>query len=167
MTNVLPQDARRELWRSYRARFILGGSAIALIAALIAALALLPSYLALNATEIAASEPFSQAAGDVKDREDIAKAQSLLLALSHLATTSPSRTVAEALALRPAKIVVDHITYGEGSIVLAGTAGSREAINAYKNALAAETRFASVSVPVGDLTVSQSGRFSITLTGTF
>jgi Tfp pilus assembly protein PilN len=128
----------------------------------------LPSYLALHADESALSPALASGMG-VHDQADILRAQSLLATLAPLtlATTTPSQVVAEALALRPKGVSVDHITYTSGSVILDGTAASREGVNAYKKALGADARFTSVSVPLSDLTGAQGGHFSLTLLGNF
>lgn len=169
MTNVLPHDTQQEVWSMYRARLILAGSAVALAVSLLAILTLLPSYLALHADESAITEPASGGGGS-HDQADIIRAQSLLSILTPLAdtATTSSEVVQSALKLRPRGVVVDRIAYTSGgTIVLGGSASSREGINAYKNALLADPHFKSVSVPVGDLVGSSGGRFSVTLSGTF
>lgn len=168
MTNVLPPEAERTLWRMYRARYIIAGSSIALLAALLSVLSLLPSYLALHANEETASEQTERVAS-VKDQEDIRRAQGILTVLAPLvdATTTPSAAIARALSLRPAVVAIDHISYTPGSLVLSGVSKSREGVGVYRKALATDPIFSSVVVPVGDLAGAQGGRFSITLSGTF
>ncbi len=167
MTNVLPEPYQKNIWRMYRGRFVIAGAALALAAAALALLALLPSYLALHADENALSSAPTSGMG-VRDQTDILHAQSLLAALAPLtlATTTPSQVVAEALALRPKGVSVDHITYTSGSVILDGAAASRESVNAYKKVLGADARFTSVSVPLSDLT-GAGGHFSLTLLGDF
>lgn len=168
MTNVLPEISKREIWSAYRARFILAGSAVALVVALIAFLALLPGYLALHAVESVVVQP-SSSSSNTETRVDITRAQALLTVLKPLvaATTTPLQIVSAALELRPKGVKVERITYAPGTIVLAGSAPSRESISAYKNALAADPHFTSASVPVGDLTGASGGKFSVTLSGAF
>ncbi len=168
MTNVLPPDAERALGRIYRARFIVAGSAVALLAALLSALSLLPSYLALHADEETPSEQTERVAS-AKDQEDIRRTQAILTVFAPLveATTTPSAALARALSLRPSGVIVDHISYTPGSLVLAGLSKSREGVGIYRKALAADPTFSSVVVPIGDLAGAQGGRFSMTLSGRF
>jgi len=170
MSTVLPQEARRAVWRMYRARFIIAGSMVAILAALISAIALVPSYLAL--TVDAGGTPAANAAASAsqqQDRDTIIQTQSLLSTLAPIvsATTTPTGITSEALALRPSGVSVDHISYESGTIVLQGSATTREAIDAYRQALDADADFTGVSVPVGDLAGAPGGSFSITLTGNF
>ena len=83
------------------------------------------------------------------------------------ATTTPSAALARALSLRPSGVIVDHISYTPGSLVLAGLSKSREGVGIYRKALAADPTFSSVVVPIGDLAGAQGGRFSMTLSGRF
>jgi len=157
----------------YRVRFVLAGSAVALVAALVASVALSPSYLILQVSSgNAPSQSKSDAPSVALDRAAILETQSLLTALSPIesATSSQTQMIAEALALRPAGISINHITLTSGkpgTMILAGSAKNIAAINDYRKALGNDSNFTSVSVPVGDLAGTQNGQFSITLTGTF
>ena len=168
MTNVLPQKAQRHVWGMYRARFILAGSGVACVVAILAFLALLPSYLALHADGYPESASLS-AGGSTHDQADIVRARGFLSTLQPLiaATTTPSGILSSALGLRPPKVLVDHVSYTSGTLVLSGASPSRESIDTYRKSLAADPHFTSVSVPVGDLAGAQGGRFSITLSGAF
>ncbi len=158
----------------YRVRFAIAGSFVALSAAGLCALALLPSYLALHAGDVAHSASSTpQGAANEADRAAIQSIQTMLKSLAPLtATSTPTAAIARALSLRPSGIVVDHITYstsaaGSSMIMLVGSTATREAINAYKQALSADSRWKNVSVPIGDLTGDPGARFSITLSGAF
>jgi hypothetical protein len=171
MSNVLPQEVQRAVWSTYRARFIIAGSLVVIIAAALAALALLPSFLALRSVPVP-SVNAAPTAPNASDRDQINRTQSLLAELTPLvsATTSPVDIVSRALALRPSGVTVDHITYTSGHpsvIMLVGSAAAPSEIDAFRAALAAEPRFTSVSVPVNDLVGAGGGRFSITISGNF
>lgn len=168
MTNVLPPVAAQELWRIQRARFVIVGSAVALVAALLAAVALVPGYVVLHSVAVpdigpAISEEMTH------DEQSIERARAYLDAMTPIvgATTTPTGALAAALALRPVGVLVDRISYRDGSIVLSGNANSRERVDAYQKALVSDSRFLSVVVPVGDLVGNEEGRFSITISGDF
>ena len=173
MSNLLPREAQKARWSMYRARFIIAGSLVALAVAALCALALLPSYLALHpglSTGDASSAP--EKVADAKDREAIRRIQSLLGVLSPLvaATTTPTSAITQALSLRPLTVKINHIVYtrgSEGTIMLVGSSAAREAINGYRQALAADPLFKTVSIPVGDLTGAPGGQFSLSLSGDF
>lgn len=168
MTNVLPPEAEKELWRMYRARFLIAGSTVALLAALLSALSLLPSYLALHADAESASEQMERVSS-AQDQEDIRRAQAIVTTFAPFveATTTPSGALTRALSLRPSGVTVDRISYVPGSLVLSGASKTREGVGAYRKSLSADPLFSAVTVPVGDLAGAQGGRFSITLTGGF
>lgn len=173
MSNVLPQLARKKVWRMYRARFLLAGSVVGLVVAALAAVALVPSYVVLQASGLGPpAEQTISAATASQDRMAILENQSLLTALSPLvsATTSRAQLIAAALSLRPADIRVEHITLtsgNPGTMILAGSATNISAIETYRKTLGSDSSFSSVSVPVGDLAGTQNGQFSITLLGNF
>lgn len=173
MTNVLPQKARKTVWRMYRARFVLAGSLVALSSALLSAAALSPSYLILQTDSSGTvTQNKTDAATAVKDRAAILETQSLLAVLTPLlnATTSKEEMISTALSVRPADISINHITLTSGkpgTMIVGGSAKNISAINAYRKALEGNGSFSSVAVPVGDLAGTQNGQFSITLTGNF
>jgi hypothetical protein len=51
--------------------------------------------------------------------------------------------------------------------MIVGFSPARDAVNLYRQALQADARFKTVSVPVGDLAGTQGGKFSVTLLGDF
>ena len=107
MSNVLPPSVQQAVRSSYQARFIIAGSLIAIACALLAMLALLPSFLVLvisgNASSAAQS---SENASATADSAAIAQAQALVMALSPVvsATTTPTDAIGAAIAARPAGV---------------------------------------------------------------
>lgn len=173
MSNILPKDARLAVRSMYRARFIVAGSFVVLFVAGLCALALLPSYLAIHAADIqnVATSTSAKTASDA-DRAMVSSVRTMLESLSPVltATTTPSVLISKILSVRPPAIRIDHLTYSggdPGTIVVTGSAATREAINGYRQALSSEPLFKTVSVPVGDLTGAPGARFSLTLTGAF
>ncbi|MFA7309436.1 MAG: hypothetical protein WC050_00875 [Candidatus Paceibacterota bacterium] len=171
MTNLLPLDAGKKVWGMYRSRFIIALSLLLIALAVFAAIALVPSYLAI---ELAAPPVADLSlASDRKAPEDpvsISRSQALIRALQPIVakTTSPTVVIASALSYRPQGMQIAHIVYVGGTpaqLSLSGNA-SRELISAYGDALKKDPRFQNVSVPVGSL-VSADGNFTITITGTF
>ncbi len=154
----------------YRARFVIAFSLVALALALVAALALVPSYLALRVAAPPVASVASVPKGSGTDTVAMARAQALLHKVKPLlsSTSSPTEIVRTALSARPKGVRVDHVIYiagAAGQMTLAGTA-SREDISAFRDELGKISLFTGVSVPVGSL-VSSEGRFSISLSGIF
>ncbi len=173
MSNILPRDAQRAVNAMFRARAILAGSLLAIAIAALCALTLLPSYLALHTGEGSgvASSTIPKAV-NTEDREAIARVRSALAALSPVvsATTTPLTAIEHALSLRPSTISITRISYTagkQGTLMLVGSAATREAISGYRQALAADPLFKTASIPVSDLTGAPGAQFSLTLTGNF
>ena len=172
MSNVLPEQAAKVVWRMYRARFIIAGSLVAIAAAALGILALLPSYLALHVDQTAVTVASSTPSSDQSDRDAIVRVQALLSVLLPYtsATTTSTDGLARAHAARPRGVIVNHVSYTAGKsgvLVLTGLASGREGVNAYRTALSADPFFKGVSVPIRDLTGSDDGKFSVTLSGNF
>ena len=156
----------------YRIRFMVAGALVSLLAAGLCALAFLPSYLALHAADTARPESnTSQSVTNGTDRTALLSIQASLKALSPLISTStPTDVITQALSLRPSGISIDRITYSAGNpgtILLGGSAETREAINGYRQALSSDSHWKNVAVPIGDLTGEPGARFTITLSGIF
>ena len=171
MTNILPVDTQKKVWRMYRSRFIIVLALVSLVLSTMAALALVPGYLVL----LIAAPPVTkvvvpQDAAVVDDTAALSRAQGLVNALLPItiSTTSPSEIITSALVSRPKGVVIEHVSYVSGKagqITIAGS-GNRDSISAYRDILGKSPYFTSVSVPVGAL-VSQDGRFTISLSGSF
>lgn len=156
----------------YRARFVIVGSLVALAAASLSALSLLPSYLALHAAApVNMPSSTAKAAGSEADRAALASIRAMVETLSPLiATTTPTAAITRALSVRPSAVSIDHITYSAGNpgmIILAGTAATREALGGYRQTLSADSLWKTVFVPIGDLTGEPGARFSISLSGNY
>lgn len=173
MANVLPKKSLRAMRRFHRDHFILVGSSVAFVCGLIAFLSLLPAYVIERFERSVATdsaEVVSLPQSTVRD--DLVRAQVLAKELQPFASSTVSALpfLEEVLTARPSgvKITMMSFSRGEsGTIVVSGTAPSRDEISAYRTVLASGARFQSVSVPIGALAGSEDGRFSITLTGNF
>jgi hypothetical protein len=169
MANVLPIEAQKKLWGIQRARFIAVGSLVALVLAGVAGLSLLPSFVAL---ELYTYSPDQSAANSTaaEGLKNLMRAQAQIDVIRPIvgATSSPMGAIEHALSIRPKGVTVDSFRYNGGSpkqIILRGKA-SRDGLTAYRNALEESGRYAGVAVPVGAL-FTESGRFTLTLTGAF
>lgn len=174
MTNVLPISAQKKVWAVYRARFIITASLFILGLSALVGLALIPSYLALKLAAPVTREAAPLPKGEKEDASALPRAQALIVQLTPLitASTSPTAVISAALSARPAGVSLDHIVFDRGvekkagQVMLSGSA-TRDAVNAFRQTLAAQTYFKNISVPVGALVGSEGNRFSITATGPF
>ncbi len=157
----------------YRARYIVAGSLVAIVAAFLVGIALLPAYLVAREVETSmGASQSTQSVGGKDDRAEAGRAQLIIGALAPVfaATTSPSEVIGAALSLRPPGVFVDRILYSSGStkeVVLGGHSVTREAISAYQVALKSDSHFKTAAIPISDLAGTKEGRFSVTLTGAF
>ncbi len=152
----------------YRSRYIVTGSLVLILLAAFALVALIPAYLVLVRAGVAVEESTTVVGVPADDPTAIVRAQTLVDSFTPIlhASVSPTTLIEAALAIKPAGASIDRISYRIGQIVVSGQA-SRETIEAYRNALLADTRFESVSVPVSSLVGRDGSRFSITLSGNF
>ncbi len=167
MSNVLPNSSQKAVWHEYRARFVLVGS---IVASLVALVALVPSYLALRVDE-GSLVPATSTPSAAQDGIAMAHLKVLVTTLSPLAaSSSPVDAMTAALANKPAGIVITHLTYTAGSpasLVLSGTASDTQTLNAYQMALRANSRFTAASVPIDQLAGAGNGQFTLTVSGTY
>lgn len=173
MSNLLPENSRTELRQEYRARYVFAGSLLAIGAAVFMSLSMLPSYVAFSSS-LPKGQNTTASDETKKDFADITRAQSLVqqLAPTMVSTSTISRAIQSALAVRSRGAHVDNISYmrdplASGVVTIGGLADGRVSINEYRTALQKVPSFTSVRLPVGDLIGSQGGRFTVTLTGNF
>ena len=173
MSNVLPPASLREVRRMNTERLLLVGSLLLIVCAVIAFLALVPSYLIVRAeSDLPEVSEESISVADKAERDDIFRAQLLIRDLRPIASSSVPilEVLNEVLRERPADVVVRRVSYergNPGTILLSGSAPSREAIQAYQSALASNPSIKSANVPLHNLAGRDGGDFTLTLTGTF
>lgn len=172
MVNVLPSGALKKARRFYRARAVFVGALTMIACGGIIVLALLPTYLLVNANAEAENEHAVAIASQDMDREEISRTQVLLRELRDVATSTPSILdhIGVVLAARPPGVRVYSIHFDQhgkdgAQFVVSGAAASREAIPAYRSALSKEPRFTDVSLPIENLFGTDNNTFTITLTG--
>jgi hypothetical protein len=170
MANVLPRDVKKRVAAEYRARIIIAASLVALILALPAGVALLPSYLAIRMAAPSTSSTEGERAAS-EDTMAVARAVALMLRLDETvaASSSPTALIQSALAERPRGVTVERVSLASGeksTMIIAGTA-SREGVSAFRDNLEATAPFKKVEVPVGALVGSERTSFSFTVTGDF
>ena len=175
MTNILPKDTRTALVRTARAKFIAVGAVVVLAAGLVAIFAILPAFFLAYIPRAALEESAQQTTSDTQtesDRAIAARTRAILGAVGPLVAEKPSaeEAIAAALAATPSSISVGSISYRSGTpgtIVISGSAKSREQVNAYREALQKDSHFQEVSIPVAALVGTLAGSFTVTLTGPF
>jgi hypothetical protein len=153
----------------HRARFLIVLSLVLIGLSVLAYVALLPSFVALETNTLSDAEINAQGSSASDSLKSMQRSQALLSAVSPLvyATSTPTAAIEKAISLRPKGATVQRIRYigSTRSIQIAGVA-NRETLTAYRIALENDGMFSTVSVPVAAL-VGSSGQFSITLNGNF
>lgn len=150
------------------------GSLVLIACGVVVLLALVSEYAIVSGVPGSAngSPEVTLPASSGTDREEIARTQTLINELKPLASSTASvlGLLEAALLARPSGVVVEniHLTRGDpATLILAGSASSRDDINMYRTVLTKDPRFRSVSVPIGILAGTEGGRFTVTLTGDF
>ncbi len=167
MSNVLTGEAKKILDGRAWTRFIAVGAAASVFAAFVGVIALLPAFISVRVARASLEAP-SQAQQEAReDSATASHAQVLVNALQPLmSSTTPSESLAQALALQPAGISITSISYQSNpdTIKLSGISDDRDDVNAFRDVLASSGLFAGVEVPVAALVGAQEGRFIMTLT---
>ena len=158
----------------FRDRFVMAGAVALLVSAFFAALMLLPSYLVLATSEPSDNGALQQAKEDQQGINDLARARALLTEVSAVisATSSPSKAIAQAAALRLHGITLNRFAYQISqtpaqatTMSVSGAGSSRDVINKYRDALSRSGKFPMVSIPVNAIVgASEGGGFTATLT---
>lgn len=168
MSNLLPVEMRSSAWSAVRTRLLLLCGATLIATALLALLALAPSALVLSGIDRGGEE---RAGTRAEDAQALVDAQSVVIQIkAWLSTTTPARTAREIVMRRPAGMAIEHISYSggtTGTLSFSGSAKARDDINAFRAQLAADPRFAQVSVPIDALVGAQGEGFTMTVSGAF
>ena len=172
MSNVLPLEKKQELLKRFRARCIMVLALTLLVGAGIASASLIPAFVSVRVAESSVAAAPSAESGARDDQAKLVRAQTIVGALMPLVSltsthSTPSETFSFAIGLKPAGISVTGISYSKGSLMLTGVSNSRDAVNAYREALEESKHFSAVNVPVAALVGAQEGRFTVTLSGAF
>ena len=169
MANLLPEKKMQVVQAEFRDRFILAGALLLLASALFAGLMLLPSYLVLTMSEPAEIPTVQGRKDDTLTFNDLSRSQSLQREVDSVlaASSSPSKAIAQLVALRPRGITINGISYAVGqqgkAMTISGAGTSRDVINEYRDALR-HNGFPIVSIPVSAIVgTSEGGGFTATL----
>jgi hypothetical protein len=177
LTNLLPPERRRWLRRDARYRLAVVAVALAIVLIGVAGVLLLPTYVYLSASAEAKKARLAsmeQALSSADEAALSARLDSLSKNAAELASLkghpSPSGAVREALAVAHPGVALSGITYAApsgqapGSLVLAGTAATRDTLRRYQLALQGAPFSAGVSLPVSTFAQDADLSFSITVT---
>lgn len=171
MSNLLPLRTKTEEWARTRERIMFAVACAVALAALVAALSLVPAYAVARTAFVANSAKQDASDSTGAQEKALADAQAMLSQLgSFVATSSAARVTADVLALKPKGVRIDGISYAAGSpsmLTLKGESADRDLVKEYRFALSADPRFVSVTVPISALVGTDDGTFTITISGRF
>ncbi|TSC61900.1 MAG: Uncharacterized protein Greene041614_823 [Parcubacteria group bacterium Greene0416_14] len=174
MSNLLPENRKRELRQGYFLRLAGVASVFILTALVFAIVGLLPSYFAtiIKAKTVEEDLKYAENARPTK-RRDI----DLLVSVKEVDTLSPVletwfgmpfayQAIADAVAERVGGVALTSIVYSrEGKkLVISGAAKQRDDLIAFKNVLQKNGTFKNIDLPVSDLARKENLSFSITIT---
>lgn len=172
MSNLLPPENQKNILRAQRTRSLFVFSIVALVCALVFYTALLPSLIALLLGGVKIKNQTATTASTTPQTTLMREIKTAVVQLNSVtgATSTPSEVLAIVLAAKPAGVMVDALSYTSGKpgkIVLHGNAQRSDLVQAYRNALASDPHFDSVTIPVSALVGTNNGAFTMTLSGSF
>ena len=174
MINVLPEKEKIGLKREYYLRLSIVALVNLIFLSIFASLLLLPSYMLSDTKEKYFNKKLSEISSETPEisinelNTYIAKINSTL----SLFSSTSSRKISEniimpILAIRPTNIKINQISYVDHidfvEISLNGVAGSRDALQSFKDILIKTGEYSSVDVPISSFVKKTNIDFNITL----
>jgi len=179
LTNLLPRDYKRQLRHSYFLRLLTVGVIMAVLLLIIHALLLVPSYLYAS-TRLAAEQRQLDAVANSEQTAQEKQAKASITALSADATylsrlaamPTGSGAVRALLAVPSPGIRITGFSYtaptsakSDASMLVSGTASTRDSLRAYTDALGALPYVKNVDLPISAYAKDSDIDFSLTVTG--
>jgi hypothetical protein len=176
MFTLLPKDVRAEVESEYRKRVLAMGFGLTALVMLAGAVGAAPSYVNVRIADQAAK---LKAAGAVtNDAQSIGTLENQVkdidVKVSALKGADGQKTLVSVMNLVGARMIsgislssISLKRTDTGSIVLAGTAATRDALVAFSKSLQAESSFSGVSLPISSLAKSKDISFSISINSHF
>ena len=171
MINLLPGEAKKNLKREQRLRFLSVTFLLMAFVSLIALLLSIPTGILLSrhADTLAGSMDLAEAvekrSSDVK--KDLAHAASLIehLSKSEEEGINVSSMIYDLDQLAGEEVLLTHFNFDDKKkIVLSGIASTRSTLSLFRDRLDGDDRFKSVELPLSSLVKDTEVPFSITLT---
>ena len=171
--DLLPEDRRRRLRRSYILRVSTVAVILAIVLVVAAAALLVPTYLYLVSASDARSARLASIESTLSsaDQTTLGKRLATLQAdageiVSISTTPSASKVVREVLAVERPGIVLRSMSYApaQGTLALSGIAATRNDLRAYQLALSAANAFSTADLPVSSYAKDHDIPFAIAVT---
>ena len=173
MANLLPNPVIRSRVTSTVVRTIAAFSVVIALAGVLAAIGLVPVYLQAHISRTSVEKTVAHAtttpAEDPAKIITVSKNQIAALKPVIARTKFASDVIQTLVDKRPDGMYFDHLTYKfdpkESMIVLRGELSDPSLLETYRNSLAATEFFTSVKIPVSELALTQTGSFTLEISG--
>lgn len=171
--DLLPEERRRSLRRAYLMRIATLAALLATVLIMAAAALLLPTYIYLasaleaRTARLASVESALSSADQTALTRRLAMLEADVKEIASLAATEgASGVVREILAVPRQGVVLTGMSYApsQGTLVVSGTAATRNDLRAYQLALAATPGFADADLPVASYAKDHDISFAVTVT---
>jgi len=179
MFKLLPQQEKKRLHKEYLARLFIVALTFIFCAQVIGIISLVPAFL-LSKAKVDQITAEQRALGqtlekerDVDLDEDIKKAKAQVDQLQLSTTTMATGKLFESIindrtaGIKIVSFNLDRRDGSQSSLVLNGTAITRDTLVLFQKTLEKEAMFSLVDLPVSDLAKSRDLTFSLRITGTF
>ncbi|MDB5244855.1 MAG: hypothetical protein JWN18_725 [Parcubacteria group bacterium] len=174
LTNLLPPERQREIARDYIVRVSTVAVMLVTILVVVAGALLLPLYVYLAQAASVKAERLRSVETTLGSSEDVSLSERLTALTSDASTlgmlassTSVAATIRNVLGIAHAGASLTSLNYtpamGAGTVVLSGTAATRDALSTYKLALERSALSKSVVLPVSSFAQDTKISFTITL----
>lgn len=173
MINLIPPSAKKSITVEYWKRVITVWLYLGSVSAVILTVFLLPTQVALR-SEIGTLEDRVLAGAervanfDTSATELITTTNQAKTLLENQSTTTPSQLINVLNSYAGNMVKVNNIQFSKlataGSITLSGVAGSRQGLALFRDTITADTRFATVNLPISNLIKDKDLLFSIEIT---
>jgi hypothetical protein len=177
MYTLIPEQSTKYLKNEYRIRVLILLFLFMSLGVWVGVISLFPSYVVSVTEEKKALaeagvvEQSAQSASTTSAMAQITEANSAIKTLENSQDSLMLSSIVEDITnRRTAGVVINDFevgrTGGTGTnIVIEGKAATRDALVAFKNNLASDTRFSKVDLPVSDLAAATGVNFDISVTG--
>ena len=173
MINLIPPDAKKAVVKEYWLRVAVVWLFLLAISLIIVGVFKLPSYVLLQAQEIAFEEQFESAAENQAEFEQsealIKQANLEAKHLNSFATTVPFSEYMDTLdSLATAGVSISNFSFKKNDgvleeILITGTAADRKSLTQFKDVISENESFANAELPISNLAQDLDIRFSITV----
>jgi hypothetical protein len=172
MTNILPQEYKKQIRREYRLRLLSTVFMLMFWMVVGATTLLIPSYLMSGSVESTFKgqlEGFPDLSADEDElRGDLANTRDEIVSIKHISEQSTiESTVRMLVSLTPSSVALTRIALNEGGVgkgSVSGIATARGDLQFFVDRLRDEDDFENVELPVSDLAQGSNIPFSITFT---